>query len=260
MLRYGRRAATLVLAIGLMLAHMLCPSHAFSVWLPDASMLESVRPSMLVQPFIIVDRTRRDVPAALQSASPVHSRSSLWGLSSPGRTRAVGLSLRMSADSSSEKGPGNSDRLGLPKSVQSELSALSAEEQNMILGVVGLAPQKSSKKKKAKSGRNTGAGVCGTVCSMLCCSCMKRFPVCMFTLTCTRGCYAYLCVCVQGQARLQQSGAREKRHRRNVVLQRGQGDRQTGRQARLRAATKGHRCVCISVQMQRMCVEDCVVG
>jgi hypothetical protein len=51
-------------------------------------------------------------------------------------------------------------KTGLPKSVISEMKGLSIEEQNMILGAVGLAPAqgKQNKAKKSKHGRLTGAG------------------------------------------------------------------------------------------------------
>jgi hypothetical protein len=51
-------------------------------------------------------------------------------------------------------------KTGLPKSVISEMKGLSIEEQNMILGAVGLSPAqgKQNKAQKSKNGRLTGAG------------------------------------------------------------------------------------------------------
>jgi hypothetical protein len=58
-------------------------------------------------------------------------------------------------ETGSKTGPNSLDDLGLPKSVVSEIQGLSAEEQNMILGAVGLSP---SKKRKQKQSRHSGAG------------------------------------------------------------------------------------------------------
>jgi len=58
-------------------------------------------------------------------------------------------------DPGSEAGAINLDDLGLPKTVKSEIQGLSIEEQNMILGAVGLAPTRTRKQKQA---RRTGAG------------------------------------------------------------------------------------------------------
>lgn len=143
----------------LLLAHLNGPSHAFSL----------APASTCFAPVLM--HTRGDLAGLYSAASAFRFSTGascvlrrgpkVWHLRPTGASVPALHQISMSsAGGGNEHGTGGLDKLGLPKSVQNEMQGLSQEEQNMILGAVGLSPLAPNDKKRTnkKNSRQSGAG------------------------------------------------------------------------------------------------------